>query len=242
MSPAGSSPIGAPPHIHALLTKLHKLSIDQEAELQKSKSKNNDGSSRFVSSTAAEPTDFDALMRDKFIALDEDKCHFVYQLIRAKGATTIVEAGTSYGVSTIYLALAAGRNAKALGKAGATVIATEFEVEKAGAARAYWKECGESVEGVVDLRVGDILETLKEGVRDVDVLLLDIWAKLALPTLTLMQPKLRPGAVVLVDNTVAAAGGYKELLEYMKAPGSGFTNIVVPYSGGFEMSVYYPPL
>ncbi|KAJ7627641.1 S-adenosyl-L-methionine-dependent methyltransferase [Mycena polygramma] len=234
---ASSSPIGAPPHIHALLTRLHKLSVDQEAELKNAK----DGS-RFVSSSAtAAPTDFATLMHDKFIALDEDKCHFAYQLIRAKGATTIVEAGTSYGVSTIYLALAAGRNAAALGKKG-TVIATEHEAGKAERAKAYWRECGESVEGVIDLRVGDILETLKEGVRDVDFLLLDIWAKLALPTLKLVRPRLRPGAVVLVDNTTTAADGYKELLAYMKAPGSGFTNIVVPYSGGFEMSVYYPPL
>lgn len=68
-----------------------------------------------------------------------------------------------------------------------------------------------------------------------------VWSALALPTLKLVQPRLRPGAVVLVDNTITAAGGYKELLEYMKAPGSGFTNIVVPYSGGFELCVYYPP-
>ncbi|KAJ6499670.1 hypothetical protein C8R47DRAFT_947428, partial [Mycena vitilis] len=131
--------------------------------------------------------DFAALMQDKFIALDEDKCDFAYQLIRAKGATTIVEAGTSYGVSTICLALAAGRNAKALGKE-ATVIATEHEAGKAERDKAYWRECGESVEAVVDLRVGDILETLKEGV---DLMLLDIWAKLALPTLKLVQPRLR---------------------------------------------------
>lgn len=164
MASTNSSPIDAPPHIHSLLTRLHALSINQEKELKK------DGA-RFVSSTS-DASDFDTLMRDKFIALDEDKCHFVYQLIRAKGALNIIEAGTSFGVSTIYLALAAGRNANALGKA-ATVIATEFEVEKAQQARAYWKECGESVEKWIDLRVGDIRETLKEGVEDVDLLLLD---------------------------------------------------------------------
>ncbi|KAF4541944.1 O-methyltransferase [Lasiodiplodia theobromae] len=234
MASTSSSPIDAPPHIHNLLSRLHALSINQEKELKSQK----DGA-RFVSSTS-DASDFDTLMRDKFIALDEDKCHFVYQLIRAKGALNIIEAGTSFGVSTIYLALAAGRNAGALGRP-ATVIATEFEVEKAQKARAHWKECGESVEKWIDLRVGDIRETLKEGVEDVDLLLLDIWSALALPTLKLVQPRLRPGAVVLVDNTITAAGGYKELLEYMKAPGSGFTSIVVPYSGGFELCVYYPP-
>jgi len=49
-------------------------------------------------------------MRDKFIALEQDKCHFVYQFIRATGATNIVEAGTSFGVSSISLALAVRQN------------------------------------------------------------------------------------------------------------------------------------
>lgn len=55
-------------------------------------------------------------MLDKFIALDEDKCHFLYQLINAMGATNVVEAGTSFGVSTIYLALATAQTRAATGK------------------------------------------------------------------------------------------------------------------------------
>ncbi|KAF2135671.1 uncharacterized protein K452DRAFT_238932 [Aplosporella prunicola CBS 121167] len=234
MSSSASSAIGAPLHIRPLLNSLHKLSLDQEAALKKDKE-----SKRFVSSDAAESADFDTLMRDKFIALDEDKCQFLYQLLRAKGATTVVEAGTSFGVSTIYLALAVGRNASALGKEG-RVIATEKEDEKAEKARTYWKECGESVEAFVDLRVGDLLETLKKDVNDVDLLLLDIWSPLALPTLKLVQPNMKPGAVVVTDNTVVSAEGYKELLEYLYTPNSPFTNVTLPYTGGLMMSVYYP--
>ncbi|KAF4312696.1 S-adenosyl-L-methionine-dependent methyltransferase [Botryosphaeria dothidea] len=231
-----TSPIAAPPHIHALLARLHQTSLDQEAALKKDKA-----SKRFVSTDADDgPAAFDALMRDKLIALDADKCHFAYQLVRAKGATTVVEAGTSFGVSTIYLALGVGRNARDLGEVG-RVVATEKEGEKAAVARGYWRECGEEVEAYVDLREGDLLEMLREGVEDVDLLLLDIWTPLALPTLKLVQPKMRPGAVVLTDNTVTAAEGYKELLDYLRAPGSGFTNVTLPYEGGLEMSVYYPP-
>ncbi len=54
-------------------------------------------------------------MKDKFIALDTDKAHFMYNLARATGALNVIEAGTSYGVSNIYLALAVGQNAKAVG-------------------------------------------------------------------------------------------------------------------------------
>lgn len=116
--------------------------------------------------------DFDDLMRDKFIALDEDKCHFVYQLIGATGATNVVEAGTSFGVSTIYLALAVAQNNAAQEKQG-RVFATEKEPEKAAKARENWRKCGKEVEEVIDFRVGDLLDTLKSGLPEIDLLLLD---------------------------------------------------------------------
>ncbi|KAF9731710.1 hypothetical protein PMIN06_008513 [Paraphaeosphaeria minitans] len=89
--------------------------------------------------------DFDRLLADKFIALGEDKCQFAYQLITAMGTTSIVEAGTSFGVSTIYLALAVAQTSIATGTTG-RVIATENEPRKAAAAREHWRQCGELVE------------------------------------------------------------------------------------------------
>jgi predicted O-methyltransferase YrrM len=114
-------------------------------------------------------------MRDKFIALEQDKCHFIYQLARTLNATSIVEAGTSYGVSTIYLALAVADNLAASAASGkGTVIATEYEPAKAEQARKHWAECGEAVSSVIDLREGDLRETLKTNLPDeVDMLLLD---------------------------------------------------------------------
>ena len=116
--------------------------------------------------------EFDQLMLDKFIALDEDKCQFIYQLINAMGATNIVEAGTSFGVSTIYLALAIAKTKAATGKSG-TVIATEKEQQKAKIARKYWAQCGAVVEQEIDLREGDLLETLKDKLPQIDIVLLD---------------------------------------------------------------------
>ena len=115
-------------------------------------------------------------MRDKFIALEQDKCHFIYQLARTLNATSIVEAGTSYGVSTIYLALAVADNLAAAPAASGkgTVIATEYEPAKAEQARKHWAECGEAVSSVIDLREGDLRETLKTNLPErVDMLLLD---------------------------------------------------------------------
>ncbi|KAJ3999881.1 S-adenosyl-L-methionine-dependent methyltransferase [Lentinula boryana] len=251
------SPVEAPQHVLALLNKLHELSIEQEARLKGDKprfvstdvSKNGaDGGDGVVPPTKYLDKDssFDDLMRDKLIALDEDKCHFIYQLIRTTGATNVIEAGTSFGISTIYLALAVSENKKSLDsgdgrKSKPGVIATENEPSKAAKARQHWAECGPEVEAEIDLREGNLLETLATNVaQDVDLLLLDIWTPLALPTVKLVQSKLRPGAVILVDHTLTAADGYRELLAYFEAPNSGFRSLTLPYSGGLEMTVYNP--
>ncbi|KAH8586952.1 S-adenosyl-L-methionine-dependent methyltransferase [Bisporella sp. PMI_857] len=236
-----SSPIRAAKHVLELLDRLHHQSLEQEAAINpKGKFTSTDyigdGEDKQPAFARA---DFDDIMRDKFIALDKDKCHFVYQLIGAMGATNVVEAGTSYGVSTIYLALAVAQNNALLKKQG-KVFATEKEPEKAAKAKAYWKECGEEVEKVIEFRVGDLLDTLKSDLPQIDLLLLDIWTPLALPTLRIVQERLRPGAVVLVDNTISGATGYRDLLEYLNAPDSGFQNMTVPFTNGFEMSVYIP--
>lgn len=238
------SPINVPQHISQLLSELHAKSLEQESVLSKTGkifSSKVIGDLEDQHSRAGSADAFDKLMLDKFIALDEDKCQFTYQLITAMGATNVVEAGTSFGVSTIYLALAVGKTKAATGKAG-TVIATEKEAQKAEIARGYWAQCGAAVEQEIDLRVGNLLETLKEGLPQVDLLLLDIWSALALPTLKVVLPRLRKGAVILTDNTISGAEGYKDLLAFLRDPQNGFQNMTPPFTNGFEMSVYMPGL
>lgn len=161
--------IRAPAYVQDLLNRLHGLSLDQEEQLGLG-----DGGSTIKRAAASKET-FDNLMRDKFIALTEDKATFVHQLIRTKGALTVVEAGTSFGVSTIYLALAVGQNAIDAGipPGQAKVIATEFEASKAAKAREHWEEAGESVKPWIELREGDILKTLRDDVPLVEFVLFD---------------------------------------------------------------------
>ncbi|KAK2756775.1 hypothetical protein FQN54_005221 [Arachnomyces sp. PD_36] len=236
------SPVDAPQHILDLLSELHQKSLEQEAAISKKGkvfSADVIGDLEDKKPSASPQDEFDRLMLDKFIALDQDKCQFTYQLINAMGATNIVEAGTSFGVSTIYLALAIAKTKAATGKSG-VVIGTEKEKEKAEIARKYWAQCGAAVEKEIDLREGDLLETLKEGLPPVDLLLLDIWSALALPTLKTVLPRLRPGAVILTDNTISGAKGYADLLGFLRSPENGFQNMTLPFTNGFEMSVYQP--
>ncbi|KAI3395353.1 hypothetical protein diail_1409 [Diaporthe ilicicola] len=224
------NPVVAPPHVHELLDRLHAASAEQEAKIDSA-----------AYSTAGTPA-FDDLMRDKLVALDQDKGQFVYQVARMTGATSAVEAGTSCGVSTIYLALAVGQNAAAgRGRGGpARVIATEKEPEKIKLARAHWMEVGQEAGPFIELREGDLLETLSKDLPEVDLLLLDIWAPLALPTLKIVQPKLRPGAVVIVDNTISGEERYKDLLLHLRDPESGYSNLTLPYHNGLDVCVYHP--
>lgn len=67
-----------------------------------------------------------------------------------------------------------------------------------------------------------------------------VWSALSLPTLKVVLPRLRYGAVVLADNTISGAEGYKDLLAYLRDPGNGFQNQTLPFTNGFEMSVYLP--
>jgi predicted O-methyltransferase YrrM len=186
--------------------------------------------------TAGSPADDEikAFRSDKLVALDPDKAEFCYQLCRAIGARRIVEIGTSYGVSTLYLATAVRDNIAASGGKG-VVIGTEYEPEKARAARANFAAAGLSQ--FIDLREGDLRETLRDLDGPIDFLLVDIWIAMARPALELVAPRLRPGAIVVCDNTTQFRSDYAAYFEYLTDPANGFRTLTLPFGGGLEFSV-----
>jgi predicted O-methyltransferase YrrM len=173
-----------------------------------------------------------AFLSDKLVALDRDKADLCYQLCRASDARRIVEIGTSFGVSTLYLAAAVRDNIRAAGGNGA-VIGTEYESAKASAARAHFAEAGLS--GCIDLREGDLRETLKEIEGPMDFMLVDIWIGMARPALELVTPHLRPGAIVVCDNTEKYRNEYSDYFAFLEE--SGFRTMTLPFDGGLELSV-----
>jgi predicted O-methyltransferase YrrM len=181
--------------------------------------------------TAAEIKQFRS---DKFVALDRDKAEFCYQLCRANNARRIVEAGTSYGVSTLYLAAAVRDNVRAGGGKG-SVVGTEYEPEKAAIARTHFEAAGLS--RFIDLREGDLRETLRQIDGAVDFMLVDIWVAMARPALELVFPHLRPGAVVVCDNTRQFRAEYADYFAFLEDPANGFRTMTLPFDGGLELSV-----
>lgn len=237
--------VKASPNVHALLHRLHSASEAQESSASQGIWYLQRRAMHYIFGTTwSGGSDLQTV--DKYVSLERDKSQLAYLLARANGARNIVEAGTSFGVSTIYLALAVGQNVAAAGGSTSSitgkVIATEKEPSKAARARENWKEAGDEVEPWIEMREGDLLETLKQpGMPEtIDMLLLDIWTPLALPTLNIIKPRLRQGSVILVDNTSWAAAMYKELLDHLHDPENGFRTTTAPYKGGYEVAVYLP--
>ena len=218
------------PKLEGLLDELHARSDAQAAALQ-----------RFEAGTvdAAQPPTRDevkAFLRDKLVALDRNKAQFCYQLCCAGNARRIVEIGTSYGVSTLYLAAAVRDNVAATGGDG-VVIGTEYEPDKARAARAHFDQAGLS--RFIDLREGNLRETLKQIEGPVDFMLMDIWINMVRPALELVTPHLRRGAIVIADNTERYREAYADYFAFIAA--HGFRTMTLPFDGGLELSVLCEP-
>ena len=210
------------PKLDALLAGLHTKSQGQEAETA------NYFRTRTGPWQGMEARDH-AHFADKLVALDQDKSEFCYALCRAMGARRIVEAGTSFGVSTLYLAAAVRDNG------GGTVFAAEYEPAKVKAARANFAAAGLS--SFINLHEGDILEAFNAVPGPIDFVLFDIWGDVVRPLIEILLPRLRPGSVVCADNTIQARDGYATFFEIINDPANDFRTMTLPFKGGFEMSV-----
>lgn len=167
---------------------------------------------------AAERADYRATYRDRadnFLAVSPDYGRFLYATARAARATRIVEFGTSMGISTLYLAAALRDNC------GGHLIGSDLEPGKVARARTHIAEAGLS--DLVDIREGDALETLRDVGGPVDLLLIDGAFSLYLPVLKLIEPRLRPGAVILGEN--AFEPGYQA---YVRDPANNYLSFALP--------------
>lgn len=226
------------PRVAAMLGELHALS-DRQARyslpLQYLKR-------RVRTWLLRRPMDWDKagprqFLGDKLVALDADKARLCYLLCRAHGVTRVVEVGTSFGVSTIYLAAAVRENLESSTGSGA-VIGTEWEPAKVAAARNNIGRVGLS--DIVEIREGDVRETLRDVGGPVDFVLMDIWVPMAAPALKLLIPQLRRGAIVIADNVTSFRHDYREYLTMVRDPDGGFQSMTIPHTGGVELSVWLP--
>ena len=212
------------PKLRSLLDRLH---VQSEAQMPQLVEHIAASGVQVVAGSDAEVAADKPFWTDKLVALDRDKAEFCYRLCRAIGARRIVEAGTSYGVSTLYFAAAVRDNG------GGTVIATEYEPAKAARARSHFAEAG--LADLIDLREGDLRQTLQRLEGPIDFLLVDIWIPMIVPALERVAPHMRRGGVIVADNTAAHRDAYAPYFAYLDA--HGFTTQTLPFEGGLELSV-----
>ena len=177
--------------------------------------------------TSANETDyrrFYSLAKDAYLAVSRDTAHLLYMLVRATGARSVVEFGTSFGISTLHLAAGLRDNG------GGRLITTEFEPSKAARARGNFAAGG--LADLIELREGDALETLAQDLPDpIDLVLLDGAKGLYTPVLKLLEEHLRPGTLIVADN----ADRTPEYLEIVRSSSDGYTS--VPFADDVELSM-----
>jgi predicted O-methyltransferase YrrM len=170
-----------------------------------------------------------ALLGDAFIPVSADAGRLLYVVARGAAPGTIVEFGTSFGISTIYLA-AAVRD-----RGAGRVITTELHPGKAERARGYIAAAG--LADLVDLRVGDALETLKDVTSGVSMAFLDGWKDLYLPFLKMIESALQPGGIVVADDLDLFPDVLREYLSYVRDPAHGYVSVTLQIGDAMEMSV-----
>jgi predicted O-methyltransferase YrrM len=163
-------------------------------------------------------------LKDFPLPVSRETGALLYMLARGAGARTIVEFGTSFGISTLHLAAALRDNG------GGRLITCEFEPSKVVRARAHLAEGG--VADLVEVREGDALLTLGADLPEtIDLLLLDGAKALYPEILALVESRLRPGAYVVADN----ADDSPDYLAHIRAPNSGYLS--VPFGPDVELSM-----
>ncbi len=172
---------------------------------------------------AAQYQEFYSQAKDIHLAVSRETAGLLYMLARSMGATAAVEFGTSFGVSTLYLAAALRDNG------GGRVITSEFEPTKVDRARENFEAAG--LGDLIDLRAGDALETLAEDLPDrIDLVLLDGAKQLYPRILALLESRIRIGGLIVADN----ADMCPEYLTAIRDPKNGYLS--VPFGEDVELS------
>ncbi|HEY4090289.1 MAG TPA: class I SAM-dependent methyltransferase [Luteibacter sp.] len=168
--------------------------------------------------------DFYGAMKDLPLPVSRDTGALLYMLARSTKARSIVEFGTSFGISTLHLAAALRDNG------GGRLITSEFEASKVIRAREHLTAGG--VIDLVEIREGDALKTLATDLPEsIDLVLLDGAKALYPDILSLLEPCLRVGALVIADN----ADYSPEYMARVRSANSGYLS--VPFSDDVELSM-----
>ena len=163
------------------------------------------------------------------ISVGEEVGRFLNALVKAQRATRILELGTSYGLSSLFLAEAARET-------GGRVITTELSAKKIAYAREMAAKAG--LAEYIDYREGDARAAIAGLPGPFDFVLVDLWKDLYVPCFDLFHPKLAPGAIVVADNMIEPEFSRDDGRAYRRHVHSkpGMESVLLPLGQGIEVS------
>jgi len=170
--------------------------------------------------------------RDDFlISIGRHTGQILNILIKGAKARNILEIGTSYGHSTVWLAEAARAT-------GGKVITIDEKAYKQEYARGMIARAGLAAQ--VDFRLGDAREIISALPGPFDFVLVDLWKDLYIPFFDLFYPKLSPGALVAADNMLRPESAREDALAYRKHVRSKphIDSVLLEVGSGVELSRY----
>lgn len=176
------------------------------------------------------------LFSDLYSAVTPERGAVLYLMARAIRARRVVEFGSSFGISTIYLAAAVRDNFASEPVTTAQVTGSDMEESKVGEATRNIEAAG--LANLAKILQGDALQTLRAVEGPIDLAFLDGPKDMYLAVLKMLEPKLRQGAVVISDNIDSFRKEVKPFLEYVQAPKNGYASSTLGLSDGMEISVY----
>ncbi|MGR3793965.1 O-methyltransferase [Vannielia sp. SX4] len=165
---------------------------------------------------------------DRLLAVGPETGRLINILAKSIEAPVILEIGTSYGYSGIWLAEAARA-------AGGRLITMEISAEKSTYAREMSAKAG--LAEYVDFRVGDAVEMIGAMEERIDFVLLDLWKDLYTPCLEAFVPKLNPGAILVADNVRPERELMAQYIDAVRAV-PGMASVTLPVGSGLEVSRY----
>lgn len=168
--------------------------------------------------------------KDRFLAVGPATGQLINILARSLRTPTILELGTSFGYSGIWLAEAARAS-------GGRLITMERYDHKSTFARDMAEKAG--LADHIDFKVGDAVEMIPALPGKIDFVLVDLWKDLYVPCLEAFYPKLNAGAVIVADNMLGPDPNVKVYGKAVRAK-PGITSVLLPVGSGIEVSRFEP--
>jgi predicted O-methyltransferase YrrM len=169
--------------------------------------------------------------RDEFLLpIGAEAGWFLHSLVIGRKPRRIMELGTSFGYSTLFLADAAR-------SCGATVTSIDVDGAKQDYASRMMKKAG--IGDCVEFRCGDVLDVLADDPGPFDLILLDIWKDMYVAAFEAVYPKLSDEGIIATDNMIypASARGDARDLRAAIASKPDLQSTLLPIGQGVELTV-----